>query len=134
MASIGDMHGMDPKDATRLRKAGVRTTEALLKAGSSRAGRSRLAAESGLSAKAILGWVHRADLMRIKGIGSEYADLLHSVGVGTISELAKREPTSLVGALVQSNGSKRLVRRLPTEGMVAGWIGQATELGSSISS
>ena len=134
LGSIGDVRGMDPKDATRLRKAGVRTTEALLRQASSRTGRSELARDSGLSSRSILGWAHRADLMRVRGVGAEYADLLVSVGVGTVDDLGSREATSLLGALVQANESARMVRRLPTESMVGDWIAHAASLGSTVRS
>lgn len=132
MASIGDMHGVDPKDATKLRKAGIRTTEALLRAGASRSGRSKLGKECGLPSKVILGLVNRADLMRVNGVGAEYADLLSVTGVSSVEDLATRQATSLLGALVQCNESKRLVRRLPTESMVGAWIEHGATIGSSV--
>ncbi len=122
MASIAAIESMDQRDATKLRKAGVRTTDALLKTAATRSGRRRLAREAHLSESEILSWVNRADLMRIKGIGSEYADLMEAVGVDTIRELRRRNPDRLLTAMTEMNVRRRLIRRLPTNGMVAGWI------------
>ncbi len=122
MASIAAIESMDQRDATKLRKAGVRTTDALLKTAATRTGRRRLAREAHLSESEILSWVNRADLMRIKGIGSEYADLMEAVGVDTIRELRRRNPDRLLTAMTEVNVRRRLIRRLPTNGMVAGWI------------
>ncbi|MCL1692534.1 MAG: DUF4332 domain-containing protein [Actinomycetia bacterium] len=122
MASIAAIESMDQRDATKLRKAGVRTTDALLKTAATRTGRRRLAREAHLSESEILSWVNRADLMRIKGIGSEYADLMEAVGVDTIRELRRRNPDRLLTAMTEMNARRRLIRRLPTTGMVAGWI------------
>ena len=36
-----------------------------------------------MSEKSVLEWVNHADLMRINGIGPEYADLLEEAGVDT---------------------------------------------------
>jgi predicted flap endonuclease-1-like 5' DNA nuclease len=119
---------MNHRDATRLRKTGVRTTEALLKTASSRTGRRRLAKETGLSESDILGWVNRADLLRITGVGSEYADLLEVAGVDTIRELRRRNTDRLLESMTELNLRKRLVRRLPTDAMVAAWVEQAKEL------
>lgn len=122
MASIAAIESMDQRDATKLRKAGVRTTDSLLKAAATRTGRRRLARDTGLSESDILAWVNRADLMRIKGVGSEYADLMEAAGVDTIRELRRRNPDRLLAAMSDLNLRRRLIRRLPTNGMVAGWI------------
>lgn len=128
MASIDAIEGIGHKNATRLRKARVRTTEALLKTASTRTGRRRLAARTNLPEKSILQWVNRADLMRVKGVGSEYSDLLEAAGVDTIKELRRRNPTNLLDTMVEINQRRRLVRRLPTESMVTGWIDAAKRI------
>lgn len=122
MASIAAIDGIGDKSATKLRKAGIRTTEALLKRAATRRGREELAGATGLASEDILGWVNRADLMRIKGIGSEYADLLEAAGVETVKELRRRSSKSLSARMTELNESRRLVRRLPTEAMVSAWI------------
>lgn len=128
MPSIDVIEGIGPAFATKLRKAKVRTTESLLKKGATRADRKSLAAASGLTEDQILEWVNRADLMRVKGIGEEYSDLLEAAGVDTVKELRTRKPATLHAKLVEINAQKRLVRRLPTEAMVAGWVASAGAL------
>ncbi len=127
MASITAIESMSHRDATKLRKAGVRTTGALLKSAGTRTGRRRLAKTTGLDERDILSWANRADMMRIKGIGSEYADLLNAAGVDTIRELRRRNPERLLEALTETNLRRRVIRRLPTGGMVADWIAAAKE-------
>jgi len=128
MASIDAIEGIGHKSATRLRKARVRTTEALLKNGANKRGRKQLAEKTGLSEKQILEWVNRADLMRIKGVGEEYSDLLEASGVDTVKELRRRNAGNLLTAMVEINKNKNLVRRLPTEAMVQRWVDNAKEL------
>jgi predicted flap endonuclease-1-like 5' DNA nuclease len=128
MASISAIQSMDHRSATKLRKAGVRTTDSLLRVAATRTGRRRLAKETGLPEAEILAWVNRADLLRITGVGSEYADLLEVAGVDTIRELRRRNPGRLLEAMTELNLRKRLVRRLPTDGMVREWIEEAKEL------
>ncbi len=128
MGSIDTIEGIGQKNATRLRKHGIRTTEALLKKGATRADRRRLAEETGLDQKRILAWVNRADLMRVKGVGEEYSDLLEAAGVDTVKELRKRKAENLIKRMVEVNQSKRLVRRLPTASMVERWVSHAAEL------
>ena len=133
MATIDAIAGLDPKSATRFRKSRVRTTEALLKRAATRRDRKALAAATRLDEKQILVWLNRADLMRVKGIGSEYSDLLESAGVDTIKELRRRNPASLTKKMTQINEAQQLVQRLPTEGMVEGWIAHASQLEPIIS-
>lgn len=128
MASIDAIEGIGHKYATTLRKHGVRTTEALLKRGSSRKGRKELAETTGISDKLVLEWVNRADLMRVKGVGEEYSDLLEAAGVDTVKELRRRNAGNLLAAMVDVNAKKRLVRRLPTESMVERWVEAAKGL------
>lgn len=127
MGSIGELRGIHPKEATRLRKAGVRTTESLLRHASTKRGRNALAKTADLDPDQLLDWVNRADLMRIKGVGAEYADLLKVVGVDTVKALRRRNPKSLLSAMVAVNDEKHLVRRLPTEAMVAAWVDAAAD-------
>jgi predicted flap endonuclease-1-like 5' DNA nuclease len=127
MPSIGQIEGLDSKSATKLRKAGIRTTEGLLKVAASKRQRSELADLAGVDAEALLGWVQRADLMRIKGIGGEYAELLDAVGVSTIRALRRRNPGALAAAISEINDRKRIVRRLPTDSMVVQWVALAKD-------
>ncbi len=127
MASITAV-GLPTREATRLRKNGVRTTDALLRVAATKTGRRSLAGKTKLAERDVLGWVNRADLMRVKGIGPEYADLLEVAGVDTVKELRTRNPQNLLEAMTELNARKRLVRRLPTSGMVDDWIEAAKDL------
>jgi predicted flap endonuclease-1-like 5' DNA nuclease len=76
----------------------------------------------------ILKWVNHVDLYRIKGVGSEYSELLEASGVDTIPELAQRKAANLVEKIVEVNKVKKLVRKLPVESQIANWIEQAKKL------
>jgi len=128
MASIDAIEGIGHKYATKLRKARIRTTDALLKRGADRAGRKQLVAETGFTTHQIMEWVNRADLFRVKGIGEEYSDLLEASGVDTVKELRTRNVTNLTAKMAEINTKKRLVRRLPTESMVERWVAEAKKL------
>ena len=128
MARIDEIRSLSHKEATRLRKAGIRTTEALLRRAATRSGRADLSQDTDLSTADLLRWTNVADLMRIKGIGGEYAELLSLCGVNTIKELRRRNGVALTAKILSVNGRKDLVRRLPTESMVETWIDRAGRL------
>ena len=127
---IADVEGIGPVWAKKLSEAGVRTTDALLKNGGTRKARQSLADKMGLAHTQILEWVNRADLYRIKGVGSEYSDLLERAGVDTVVELANRNAANLAKAikdLVGKTGT-RVVRRIPSDNEIASWVVQAKSL------
>jgi predicted flap endonuclease-1-like 5' DNA nuclease len=128
MAKIVDVEGVGTKYADKLSKAGFRSTEALLKAGATPKGRKEIADKTGIGESLILEWVNHVDLYRIKGVGSEYSDLLEAAGVDTIPELAQRKAANLVLKMAEVNRTKKLVRKLPVESQVADWIEQAKKL------
>jgi predicted flap endonuclease-1-like 5' DNA nuclease len=128
MAKLEMVEGIGQVYADKLRGAGVATTEMLLEMGSTKKGREDLAAKSEISGKLILEWVNHADLFRISGVGEEYADLLEASGVDTVPELAQRRADNLHKKLAEINTEKKLVRQLPSENQVQGWIDQAKKL------
>ena len=89
---LADIEGIGPAFAAKLSKAGVRSVEGLLKAGATEKGRKEIAAASGIAPKLVLEWVNHADLFRIKGVASEYSDLLEEAGVDTVVELCRAHP------------------------------------------
>jgi predicted flap endonuclease-1-like 5' DNA nuclease len=126
--NIEDIEGIGPAYGKKLKDAGVASISALLENGATTRLRDGLAEQTGIAQKLILEWVNRADLMRVKGIGSEYSDLLEAAGVDSVVELAQRNATNLFTALTETNAAKHLVRALPTQEQVAGWIEQAKTL------
>lgn len=128
MANIADIEGIGPAYAAKLSEQGIGTVEKLLEAGSTAAGRAALADKTGVSTTQILEWVNRADLARVKGIGSEFADLLEAAGVDTVAELAQRSPANLAAKLAEVNEAKSLTRRVPTETEVEKWVSEAKTL------
>ena len=128
MTKLESIEGIGPVYAEQLRAAGIATVEALLAAGATPAGRQQVEDKSGIGHALTLEWVNLADLMRIKGIGEEYSDLLEEAGVDTVKELRNRVPEHLYEAIVRTNEAKRLVRRLPTLGIVRDWVQQAKSL------
>lgn len=132
MSKLEEIEGIGSAYAVKLRKAGVRSTNELLKKGATPAGRKQISKDAGISEKLILEWVNHSDLFRIKGVGSEYADLLEEAGVDTVVELAKRNADKLLEAIKAANAKKKLVRQLPGLSNLKDWINQAKKLPRAI--
>jgi len=128
MARIVDIEGIGPVYAEKLREAGVRSTATLLKRGGNPKGRKELAYAINVEESKLLKWVNHADLFRVRGVGSEYSDLLEASGVDTVPELRQRNASALYEALVKTNETNKLVRKLPTANQVEEWVEQAKSL------
>ena len=128
MTALTAIEGIGSAYAEKLKAAGVGSLDTLLKAGATAKGRKELAGATGISDKLILGWVNRGDLFRINGIGEEYSDLLEKAGVDTVPELAQRNAENLYKKMVEVNEAEKLVRKLPTQDQVQGWVDSAKSL------
>lgn len=128
MAKLSVIEGIGETYEAKLIDSGVKSMEKLLETCSTKKGRMELAEKTGISEKLILKWANHADLSRIKGIGGEYAELLEAAGVDTVPELATRKAENLYKKMVEVNEAKSLVRKLPTEKQVTGWVEQAKDL------
>ena len=128
MTKLINIEGIGEAYEKKLNAAGVFSIEELLEKGAVPKGRKELAAKTGIADALILKWVNHADLFRIKGIGSEYADLLEAAGVDTVVELALRKADNLCQKMVEINDAKKLVRKLPALSQVEEWVEQAKKL------
>ena len=128
MAALSTIEGIGDAYEAKLKEVGIASIEDLLESGSTPQGRDKIAESSGISGSLILKWTNHADLMRIKGVGGEYSELLEAAGVDTVPELATRNAANLHAKMVEVNGTKKLVRNVPTDNQVADWVTQAKAL------
>ena len=126
--NIETIEGIGPAYAAKLIAAGIKTTDHLLQRAAAPKGREELATATGLTTKQILKWANMADLMRIKGVGEEYSELLEAAGVDTVKELKTRNAEILAARMIEVNEAQKLVRAVPSLSQVKAWIEQAKEL------
>ena len=125
---ITEIEGIGPAYQEKLAGAGVKTVEGLLEAGASKSGRKKIAEDSGLDESQILVWVNMADLFRIKGVASQFAELLKAAGVDTVKELRNRNAENLHAKLVEVQEEKKITRTVPALSQVTDFVEQAKEL------
>lgn len=132
MSALTSIEGIGPRLAATLKEHGIGSVEKLLEAGRTRVSRMELAAATGITEQKLLRFVNHADLMRVKGIGGEYAELLEAAGVDTVAELAQRNADRLHARLAEVNDEQSLVRALPATSRVRRWIEQAQHLARAV--
>jgi predicted flap endonuclease-1-like 5' DNA nuclease len=125
---IDEIEGIGAAYSAKLQEAGIKTVEALLQAGATPKGRKDLEEKSGIGHHHLLKWVNQADLFRIEGVGTQYAELLEHAGVDSVPELAQRNSEHLYAKLKEVNAGHHDVRTLPTPEHVKSWVEQAKAL------
>ena len=99
-----------------------------MKKGATPKGREAIVNFSGISHDLVLHWANFVDLHQIKGVGSEFSELLVKTGVETVGELSKRVPENPAGKMAGIIQAKKLVRWMPTLKEAKAWIAQAKKL------
>ena len=126
--AIGDMRGMTADIQEKLTAKGIKDSNQLLELVCKPADRKKLAAELGVETSVVLNLANRADLARVTGIGTVYADLLEKAGVDTVKELAMRKPENLHAKMEEVNASDKISQRMPLLAEVQNWVEQSKEL------
>jgi len=125
---IIEIEGIGNVYAEKLNNAGVLKVEDLLEKGASKSGRKSLSEETGIDDAKILTWVNMADLFRIKGVGPQFAELLHAAGIDTVKELRTRNAENLHAKLLVIQEEKKITRTVPALSQVTDFINQANTL------
>ena len=125
---IDEIEGIGPTYAAKLKDAGIDNTDDFLKLCCDAKGREEAAQKTGISEKLILTWANMADLMRVNGIGRQYAEILHAAGVDTIKELRTRNATNLAAKMKEVNDEKNLANACPSESVIEDWIDKAKDM------
>ena len=130
---IEDIEGIGSAYREKLAKANIATTDDLLSLCCDANGRNTVAHTTGLSETHLLKWANMADLMRISGVGGEFAELLEASGVDTIKELRNRSADNLATKMKEVNEDQKLTRAVASSNVVQGWIDQAKKIDPKIS-
>lgn len=128
MSKVEEIEGVGPAYAEKLAATGIKSVADLLEKCATRKGRAAVAEATGISDKSILKWSNHADLMRIDGVGPEFAELLEAAGVDTVKELRNRNAENLAKAMADKNEEKKLTRVTPSAERVAKWVAEAKTL------
>ena len=128
MSKIEEIEGIGPAYAEKLATADITTVGKLLKLCCDKKGRKSVAEQTGLDESQLLKWANMADLFRIKGVASEYSELLEAAGVDTVKELRNRNAANLYEKMKEVNAEKKLTRQPPSQSQVEGFVEHAKTL------
>lgn len=122
---VEDLEGIGPTYGARLREAGVHTTARLTYEDS-----GKLAERIQVPRLTVEAWKQMAELVKVKGIGPQYAEALVRAGVGGIAELKRRSPAKMaqqINDYLATLDTNVLGNKI-TEKRVEGWKEAAKQL------
>ena len=128
MTKLAIIRGIESAIENKLKELGIVSVESLLEACATKKARTELAKKTGIPEDKILTWSNHADLIRIRGVGGKYSELLEAVGVDTVPELSKRNPENLYLKMIEVNEKEKLVEALPAKKQIIKWVEQAKKL------
>jgi predicted flap endonuclease-1-like 5' DNA nuclease len=130
---IKEIQGIGPSYAEKLTTAKIGTTDDLLTHCCDPQGRKSTATATGVDESHLLKWANMADMMRVSGIGGQFAELLEASGVDTVKELATRNAENLAAKMKEVNAQKNLANATPSASQVDKWVSEAKSLAPKIS-
>jgi predicted flap endonuclease-1-like 5' DNA nuclease len=120
--NVIDIEGIGPVFAEKLGKQGISTIAELR-----RADAATLAQRIDAPENTVRQWQSMGELMGVKGIGPQYAELLVRSGVESVAALRKTDPKKLLAAIETTNEGRQVAIQGNPVGpkLVKGWIGAA---------
>jgi len=125
---LNEVESMNYYYKKKLAKRGIFNTLDLLERCSDDYKIIRFAKMTGLSRRLLRKWVKLANIMRIKGIGEEYAKFLITLGYGSLDALSKEKSKDLYQKIKTIDKSKISIKRLPSIKEIKMWVKSAQEL------
>lgn len=125
---ISKLRGVPPMVRLRLKCQRITTCAQLLLAAGDAMSRDALVEITRIDEDVLLQLIRRADMVRIRGIGTVFGLMLEELGVFDVEQLARQTPAELHAALRIYNLEERLARRSPMMEEVVKWIEAAQSL------
>ena len=113
--------------AKQLKEQGIVSYDDLILKADTPEARNKLASNLCINDKFLQRWALLADMMRIVGIDTQYANLLEAAGVRSLRDLKVRDSHELTKLLHQVNSAQSLVKQLPPEETVQQWVRDVQE-------
>ena len=127
---IETIEGIGTGFGKRLRADGIDTTEKLLQLCTTDDGIARVCKCVELDADTVRNWGTMADLVRIKGLGGQWAELMWRAGVKSVQDLGSQDIGPLRARMREVNEAEHRVAELPGEKRVGRFIEEASGLDS----
>ena len=106
----------------------MKYTQQLLERGKTVQLREELAQQSNVPIQVIHAIVGRADLMRLRGVGSDLSLLLQEAGILSCRSFQEQDTERLHKRLAELHIGRRIAYHAPSKAQVRSWINESKEL------
>lgn len=119
---IIELEGIDNKSAEALKSMGIHTTSDLVNALKNEHQKIEQVAKSlHIQPETLSSWISMAELVSLPGVDSHTAELIHTVGIASLSELGMTNPNSLHNEMINFNKKSSIVSEVPNEASLSLW-------------
>lgn len=124
---VEEIEGIGKGFGKRLRSIGIEETRHLLEKGSTDSDQNTIVQKIQVEAFVVKKWVSQADLLRIPGIRSQFADLLQASDIDSVKTLSEQDVDSLIATMTDVNDRERRSPVVPPKDLVVHWIAFAKQ-------
>ncbi len=125
---IIDIEGIGPEYAAKFATMGITTTDDLYDRFKDESRRRLFVEKLGISETLVTKWFCMVDLMRVKGIGPQFSELLVNCDVRDTEHFMNMNPEELHRHVTEVNEAKNLTRTTPSVTELRNWMAAAREM------
>jgi hypothetical protein len=119
---FSEFPGIDSSHVTKLREAGIESTDDMMRLWADEPKRGALVEKTGITLEQFAKYASMARLARVKNVGTKYVAVLLAAGIDGPKSLFEYTPESLVKRLAEVKAEKNLAVDAPGLADISGWF------------
>lgn len=119
---MSEFSGIDQKEVTKLREAGIENTDDVKRLWAEEANRASLVEKTGISMERFMKIVSTARLGRLKTVEPKFVETLIAAGIDGPKSLFEFTPETLLKRLSAVAAEKKLTSPMPTLAEIQAWF------------
>ena len=122
---MSEFNEIDPNYVTKLREAGIESTDDMMRAWADQPQRESMVEKTGIHMDQLTKFVSMARLARMKNVGPKYVEVLLAAGIDGPRSLLEFEPEALAKRLGEVKVEKNLSGPVPPLTEITSWFADA---------
>src|SRR6266850_4205188 len=119
---MSEFMSIDPTNVTKLREAGIESTDDMMRLWADQPKRESLVEKTGISMEMFTRFASMSRLARVKNVGPKYVDVLWAAGIDGPKSLFEFAPEALAKRLGEVKVEKNLTSPVPPLTEISNWF------------